>query len=172
MPCFTGPRENQTYTPMILQTGPAAREAHPTHRRWENEAQEGFPALEERFREWGAWIDENEELFRRNVYQSEDANEGDFRQHRIRLCAMMAEGESLALDFLIFLEREPNEEGDAYVKLVDQKVAALRSTFFQWHGPIEAQTDIPQDFIDGVRDLNSGKIVDMEVALTQTPPGV
>ncbi len=163
---------------MILQAGPAASKlpteeiAPPAHRRWVQEAQDEFSVLEERFREWGALIDENEELFRRNIYQSEEASDSDFRQHRIRLCEMMAEGESLSLDFLILLEKEPNEEGVAYVKLIDQKVAGLRSRFFQWHGPLEAQADIPQAFIDGVRDLKSGKVVDMEVALTQTPPSL
>jgi len=146
--------------------------APPSHRRWATLAQGEISALEERFREWGALIDKDEEMFQRNVYDSQQAWDADFRQHRMHLCGLMAAGEELALDFLMFIEKNrPAEEATAFLKIIDQKLAALRLTFFQWHGPLEGQADIPQEFIEGMRDIQSGKVFDLEEALTQPPPG-
>lgn len=151
---------------------PTREIAPPAHQRWAREASIELGALQERFREWVADIGESEELFKRFVYENTDASDNDFRNHRLRLCRLMAEGETLALDFLIFMEGSPsNKAAVSFVKHTDEKLTLLRLTFFQWHGPIEGQTDIPREFIEGMRDLESGKVVDMELALTQPPPG-
>jgi hypothetical protein len=153
-------------------TFPSREIAPPAHRRWAGITKGEFSTLEKRFRDWVALIDKYEELFRQNVYESQDAWDADFREHRMHLCALMAEGEELALDFLMFIEKNlPAEEATAFQKIIDHKLAALRLVFFQWHGPLEAQSDLPQEVLDGIRDIESGKVFDMEEALTQPPPG-
>ena len=57
-----------------------------------------------------------------------------------------------------------------YFKLIQQNLEQLLETFNEWHGPLDAQGDIPEDFKQGVRDHMEGKVVDLDKALTETPP--
>ncbi len=159
------------------EQGFAAGEIAPApHQSWVEEDE--FSILKKRFHQWMENTEKNEELFLRHVYKNEDVVEGDFRQHRLVLCNSMANGESIAYDFLTFLGKsretgpETLAEALSYIKRTDQKVDSLRATFFRWHGPVEAQTDIPPEFIKGMRDIESGKTVDMEEALSKPAPGV
>jgi len=147
---------------------PGREIAPPSHQRWAKETEDGFAALEERFREWGALAEKNEELFQRHVYKNEDAFDGDFRQHRLSLCEMMGMGEEIAYDFLAFVAKNPETDQEiqvaalSYVKIMDQKLASLRATLFQWHGDIEAQVDLPESLKEGCREVKAGKIEDWE----------
>ena len=62
-------------------------------------------------------------------------------------------------------------------KNVWTRVAALCHKWLQsmiinlnaWHGPTDAQEDIPDDFKEGIRDIAAGKIVDLDEVLAKTP---
>jgi len=158
----------KNYLRMILQEEsastafPAREIAPPSHQRWVEEKKDEFSALKERFREWTASTEEHEELFRRFVYESKRAFDGDFRQHRMCLCCLMSEGEEIAYDFLVYLEKQPSEEGASYVAIIDQKVSDLRTTFFKWHAGVEAQADLPESLKEAAREIEAGQVEDWE----------
>jgi len=150
----------------VAQTFPSREIAPPSHRRWADENKDALSDLKERFVKWDAWLQNSEALFQQYVYESQEAFDSDFRQHRSLLCALMADGEEIACDFLFLFGKNPNDENVCesltYVKLLDQKLGALRTTFFKWHAPVEVQTDIPEALKAAVREVKAGQIQEME----------
>jgi hypothetical protein len=119
-------------------------------------------------REIGDWfkqLSEAEGLFKKHIYGNENINESDIRQHRCHLCALLAEGELLALNVLILSEQTnlPANEFKPVVDTIDQKVKKLYGQLFEYHGPIESQPDIPESFKQATREVNEGKLEDMDV---------
>ncbi len=92
--------------------------------------------------------------------------EGDLRQHRMRIYTLMSHGEQLAFEFLRLGSVEDTKN---HIGLVDQKLRGLWETLHAWHGDLADQKDVPESFKQGVLDIEAGKVVDMERALTDTP---
>ena len=137
-------------------------------RPWLAQQDDPYTMLQGRFQKWMATAAEFEELFKKHVYENPDFDQGDARQHRQFLSYLMWTGEDLAGDF------EALEKADAanFVNLIDQKLDEYRKTLHAWHGPIESQSDLPESFKQGIGDYQRGKVVDMHVALNETPEGV
>jgi hypothetical protein len=145
----------------------------PSFKRWEEEHQDEYASLEDAFSAWKSLITQNEELFKKHVYENDDLRELDLRQHRSRLFYLLAVGESVALSFLTLEDStDRTEEVKNYVGLIDAKLAELRQTLQKWHGPLEHQEDLPKDFVEAVLEFKAGQVVDMETALNQPPQGV
>ena len=105
-----------------------------------------------------------EKLFREHVYENNDLTELDIRQHRTSLFAMLADGESIVLAFVEWaLKSGKAKETNAFITLLDQKLSELMKTLWEWHGPLEAQSDVPDSFKRSAQEVDSGKIVDLEL---------
>jgi hypothetical protein len=157
----------------VVGPHPLRETAPPGFKPWEEEKLDEYSKAEEAFTEWKSAIAQNEELFKKHVYENDDMGLLDLRQHRARLYYLLTRGESVALAFLTLEDADHAGEVENYVGLIDGKLAELRQTLHHWHAPLAGhQEDLPQDFIDAVRDFKAGKVVDMEVALNQPPPGV
>jgi hypothetical protein len=91
--------------------------------------------------QWNENVEKFQKTFQTEVYDNPNADQWQFRQHRLHLCRLMMLGEGLAIDALNCVEdlkiRSP------LIDLIDGKIAPLRKIFFRWHGPIEGQTDLP-----------------------------
>jgi hypothetical protein len=145
------------------------REIYPkSHRVWIEEQQGVYSKLEVAYSAWISSLAVAEDLFKKNVYENQDFTDSDARQHRHCLCNLMATGEKLAFDFLAHGEKDGRDVQN-YVGLIDGKVDAMRRTLHLWHGQVDDQNDIPDSFKKGMQDIEKGKVVDMERALTDAP---
>jgi hypothetical protein len=136
------------------------------HRSWVQEDAAVLEALQRQLARWIENVAANVELFEKNVYGNPEANDSDFRQHRFLLYRMLADGEEIALGFL---DVHDHPDSQSCVKLIDQKLGELSQVLFSWHGPLEAQSDIPESFKQGMKDLAAGHLIPMERALTENP---
>lgn len=150
---------------MIISSRSSREISPPSHRAW-LEAQEGkYAQLETRYSDWLKVLTETEELFKKHVYENENFTDSDARQHRFLLCDLLAVGEELAFDFLVL---QDGTDVQSYVTLIDLKLDVLRRTLHSWHGPVDEQKDIPQSFKKGIADIDDGKVVTMDQALSDT----
>jgi len=133
---------------------------------WIEEKEEGYSMLEKRLISWLEKLQSSEDLFKKHVYENPDMGDGDLRQHRFRIYALMAEGEAMAFE-LLRLGMPADTKN--HVALIDQKVRGLWDVLHAWHGAIEDQKDIPESFKKGLADIEAGKVVDMERALNDKP---
>jgi hypothetical protein len=118
---------------------------------------------------WLNAIAKNEALFERYVYKNPNLTDVDLHNHRSILFAMLSYGERLIVAFYK-LGAAKTIDPSNYFKLIQQNLDALLEAFNAWHGPLEAQDDIPEDFKEGMRDIAEGKIVDLDTALNEKPP--
>jgi hypothetical protein len=113
---------------------------------------------------WLKDVAESEEVFRQHVYENKDVTQMDFRQHRASLFAFLSDGENLAIGYTLWAEATKKEkEALAAVNLLDEKLAVLRNILWKWHGPLEAQSDVPESFKQGAKEADEGKIVDLDL---------
>src|ERR1700679_1094201 len=65
-------------------------------------------------RNLGQWLKDvsfNEDLFKKHVYENENLSDSDLRQHRARICGMIADGDELVKAVMLLAEetRTQNE---------------------------------------------------------------
>jgi hypothetical protein len=167
---LAGVNETNTNTstkmrPLSATSKPFSREMFPqSHRTWLVEKQTQEEALQTGFTGWMEDVSKNEKLFREHVYENKDLVELDIRQHRGRLLALLADGEALSLAFYAWGETSGKiDHVVAYVNLLDQKLKELFTALWEWHGPVEAQSDIPESFKQAAKEAEAGKIVDLDI---------
>ena len=85
---------------------------------WIEEKEEGYSMLEKRLISWLEKLQSSEDLFKKYVYENPDMGDGDLRQHRFRIYALMAEGEAMAFE-LLRLGMPADTKN--HVALIDQK---------------------------------------------------
>ena len=149
---------------MMIPARSSREVSPPSHRVWLEDQGDKYAQSENRYSAWLKALAEAEELFKKHVYENENLTDGDARQHRYRLCDLMAGGEELAFDFLAL---QDGTDVQSYVTLIDQKLDVLRRTLHAWHGPIKDQNDIPESFKKGTADIDEGKVVSMDEALSE-----
>ena len=66
----------------------------------------------------------------------------------------------------ILMKEADVEATRSFVVVIDKKTSELRKRLHAWHGDLQSQGDIPEDFKKGVRDIEQGKVVDLDTALT------
>lgn len=148
---------------MTISSRSSREVAPPSHLAWREAQEDKYAQLEARYSEWLKSLSEMEEVFKKRVYGNENFNDADARQHRYHLCGLMAGGEGLAFDFLALKD---GEDVQSYVTLLDQKLDVLRSTLHAWHGAVSDQNDIPESFKKGTAEIDEGKVVNMDEALS------
>ena len=112
---------------------------------------------------WITQVSEDEALFKQHVYNNNDLQDSDARQHRARLCHTISVGENLALGFIMLGEQPGQSETTATVSMIDQTIKKLSDTFFAWHGSLSAQSDIPESFKQASLEVEEGKVVDLDI---------
>jgi hypothetical protein len=118
-------------------------------------------------RQLGVWLQDvsaNNALFKKHVYDNDDLGESDLRQHRGRICELISLGELLAMGFTAFGQETGKEkEVLPVVETIDQVLKKLFDVLMAWHGPLAAQTDIPESFKQAAREVEEGKVVDLDI---------
>lgn len=105
---------------------------------------------------YGAWIeqiDRIEGMFKTHIYENSNADQFDYRQHRLLLYSLLWAGENLAMTLLRLEKLVPIGH---YIERVDAKLVELYDTLQAWHGKLDDQPDIPEDFKQAVRELDRG----------------
>ena len=148
---------------MTISSRSSREIAPPSHRAWREAREDKYALLEARYSEWLKSLAEMEEVFKKRVYENENFSDADARQHRYHLCGLMTDGEGLAFDFLAL---DNGADVQSYVTLLDQKLGVLRHTLHAWHGAISDQNDIPESFKKGTAEIDAGKVVSMDEALS------
>jgi hypothetical protein len=140
------------------------REVAPqSHRLWQYERQDENIRLQTTLTEWLEHVTVTEGLFKYHVYENSKVSDYDLRQHRNFLHALMADGGALAANYIDFGNRtEKLDEIKPAVALIDQKLKELFDTLLAWHGPLSAQSDIPESFKQAVSEVEQGNIVDFK----------
>ena len=161
---------SQQATSRLRKPAIPASSAHPTQvYSW---IQEGEPdevtKAKNDFNFWLNGIAKNEALFEKHVYKNPHLTDLDLVQHRSRLYGLLSHGEQLIVTFYMLGSREKIDPA-SYFKLIQENIETLLTTLDTWHGPLEAQQDIPEDFKEGIRDIAEGKIVDLDKALNEKP---
>jgi hypothetical protein len=131
---------------------------------WVVQEEDPATALTRALGEWFTELSHNEGLFKKHVHDNEQLNVSDMRQHRARLCALIADGEHLVLDVMILAQKTGAiEETKPIIEMVDQKLKKLFDELFAWHASLDVQTDIPESFKQASREVKEGKIVDLDI---------
>lgn len=139
------------------------RETAPSsHRAWLEVHEGAFATLKAVYGDWLKSVSAMERMFANHVYENKDAGEPDFRQHRMHLYSLLADGELLATR-LIFEANSP--EAKKFVELIDDQLDQLRKTLHEWHGELEHQSDVPKSFKHGAAAIDEGKVIDLGKAL-------
>lgn len=137
--------------------------------RWESQEDSPEVQLQRDFAEWLAMVVLHESLFKQRVYENTNANEMDYRQHRMRISGLISDGEDIAIRILLLSAKGANVSELAQIaELVDKKLNGFMSVLLEWHGPLESK-DIPESFKRGVSDIADGRIVELNQALSDVP---
>ncbi|MBI4028096.1 MAG: hypothetical protein HY360_24140 [Verrucomicrobia bacterium] len=143
--------------------------APPSVQAWMDWQQDASLVLEHKITAWLKMTTNLKRISKELVYDAEELLDINLRCHRRFHGQMIAEGEALAIELL---EGSASLEADKramYLPLIDQKLSDLVKALHQWHGKLEDQKDVPDSFLKGVRDIEEGKVVDMEQALSEPP---
>ncbi len=136
------------------------RETAPQDRScWLREGEDTQSILMSRLKEWMESIAEMEHLFVKHVYENPECSNWDFRLHRHALYILLANGEGIASDFI----RHSEGESETIVKLIDEKLQPLQKTLFEWHGPVETDSSIPDSFKESFAQYKAGNLVDFDL---------
>jgi hypothetical protein len=124
-----------------------------------------------RFSEWKRQIKCFSALAEIHIVKNKDINWLDLRQHRAGLFGLLAEGENLLLELVALIQEKifQQDAGRSLVDELDSLQGALFTTLNQWHGAIEHQADLPAELIQGFKDIDEGRVVDLDEALTDAP---
>lgn len=118
-------------------------------------------------REFGAWItsiSDNEKLFKKHIYDVEQIDEFDLRQHRGRICGLISTGEWLAMGFSALAEQaQDNKELLSSLGVIDQNLNNLFAALLKWHAPLMVEGEIPNDLKQSIQELEEGKVVDLDI---------
>jgi hypothetical protein len=130
-----------------------------------DEGESAYIRLQNDFAEWVKSISANEKLFKTHVYDNQDLTKYDLRQHRGRLCHAISVGDGLALAFSEVGQSAGMSPADikTTIALIDQHIDKLCGTLFAWHGPLNAQADIPESFKQAAQEAGEEKMVDLDV---------
>lgn len=143
----------------------------PSHRRWIEQQADEIQNLQRRFTVWLDFLADFSGLVTRHVFENPNMTDSDLRQHRAGLYNLLYLGEELALDF-----GEASKKGliDAmefanFLGLIEKNLKRLSEELHAWHGKLENQGDIPESFIQGIKDIDEGRVVDLDKALNEVP---
>lgn len=118
--------------------------------------------LTKSFTNWCEEVKSTEANFKKYVYDNQEMGELDLRQHRLWLHNLLCTGEAMLVNFQVFQSMTSNEDAfQEETTLIEQKKKELFATLIEWHGPIEAQTDLPADLKQAMREIAAGQIEDM-----------
>jgi hypothetical protein len=149
-------------TELIAQTKREYAPAQP--KGWVVAEEDPLSALTRELGEWIQELSQNDVLFKKYVYENENYTNSDTRQHRARICRLIAVGETLALGILILGQKSGNlDEVKPTVQLIDQKIKKLLDELMTWHGSLEVQSDIPESFKQAAREVEQGQIEDLDI---------
>lgn len=136
----------------------------PSSQEWVSKKEDPQIILNRMFGEWIQDVSKNEGLFKKHVYENDDIDELDLRQHRARLCQLISAGELLVMGFIALMIGTGNKKDILpVVQTIDQTVKKLSTAFFKWHAPAANQTDIPDDLKQSIQELEEGKVVDLDI---------
>jgi len=134
-----------------------------SHRIWQRQNLDESGILQAQFTQWLENVTSSEAIFKQYVYENPNLQDTDLRQHRSFLYALLHDGETLAYQYLDLGTRTgKSEEFKAHVTIIDQNLKELFKTLIAWHGPLSAQSDIPESFKQAVQEVAQGKILDFK----------
>jgi hypothetical protein len=140
-----------------------------TYCKWIPEKEGCLAELEQGFAQWSACLTESATLYVKHVYENPGATQYDFRQHRADLYLNLARGERLAVEFIATGDNDLSKV-ENYLALIDAKLDELRAVLHAWHGRMKDQDDLPDWVKQGFADVEAGRVVPMEVAMSEVPP--
>lgn len=118
-------------------------------------------------RNLGQWLKDvsfNEEMFKKHVHSNDNLSDLDLLQHRARLCGLIADGEWIVRDVTVFTDEIGGaDEAKPMISLVNERLKKLFAELFSWHAPLASQTDIPESFKQAAREVEEGKVVDLDI---------
>lgn len=91
------------------------------------------------------------------LYQNEYPDENVLRQHELLICSLISQAQQLVLHL------SDSVENNSLRKDLDDVLEKLRDSFNKWHG------EIPESFKQAMEDVEAGRLVDMETALSVAP---
>lgn len=130
------------------------------------EVKSPFQTAKDNFGNWNRFLDSLEQLFEENVYSNPNFGDLDARLHRSSLHTLIGQGEMLVVDFMML---EMADETASYISFLEGQLKRLNTVLYEWHGPVDAPSGIPEDFAIGMRQISEQKTVDLDKALNDTP---
>ena len=124
-----------------------------------------------RFSRWKQEINHFTALAEIHIIKNKEINWLDLRQHRAGLFDLLADGENLLLELVALIQEKiiREDKGRSLVDDLDSWQSTLFTTLNQWHGSIDQQTDLPAELIQGFKDIDEGRVVNLDEALTDAP---
>jgi hypothetical protein len=151
IPDLAGTRTKRGLTPAISQE-------------WLGQQEDPSAALTRMLAEWLQSIGSAESQFKKYVYDNDNLNGFDMRQHRGHLCALISDGEMLVMDVSILSQKSGlQDEAKPILEMIDQKIKKFLEELIEWHAPLAMQADIPESFKQAAKEVEEGKIVDLDI---------
>ncbi len=128
---------------------------------WEPKKEE--PTFEEQFLEWREAISQIKEVAASRLYHSEDEIcLGDLWMHRFRISESICELQMLILKHFGSKTDLPFDTSVPALEEAEKEITALVDLLHQWHGSPETQTDIPEEFLESMKQAMNGETEDFD----------
>ena len=139
------------------------------HAQKEWKPQEDEPSMLRK--EYAAWIERvkvAQATAAKQLYDNPNSCTIQLRFHLQNFAALLSRGQMMVLKAYDLCSKgeAPDDFFAEEISAIDGFVPDLVERLHMWHGPIDSQIDIPDSFKRGVKDIDEGRLVDMEHALT------
>jgi len=144
----------------------------PNHEAWLQNELHNAETWEKNLAAWKAQAQLFREQTQKHVFEKKekDLSWSDFLQHRAGLLYVLSNGDLLALELHHeYVEHFGIEKAKAFLHEIAIIEDSLMKELFEWHGPLEAQPDLPPELIQGFKDVDAGHLVNLDAAMTDVP---
>ncbi len=130
---------------------------------WELKQEE--PTFEELLQDWRENVAQIKEVAAARLYDSEgDICLGDLWMHRFLVSKCIFEMQGIVINrFAKLLGESIDTPLPPVLEEVEKEIAELVDLLHQWHGSPETQADIPEEFIQSMKEAMNGETEDFDL---------
>lgn len=134
---------------------------------WNPAQEDEVSKLKKDYAEWIVRAQATQATAAKQLYDNPDSCPIQLRFHLLNFASLLSRGQIMVLKaFDLCSKGEAKEDFfEQEIANIDSLVPDLVDRLHAWHGSVDSQHDIPESFKRGVKDIDDGKVVDMDYAL-------
>lgn len=137
---------------------------------WLQDETQSAEAWEKYLADWKEAVQGFRDLTTKHVFDKpeKDLVWNDLRQHRAGLLNYLSYGDLLILELLQkYVEHFGEKDAVTFIQEIESIQDSLLTELFEWHAPLHSE--LPASLIQGFKDIDEGKTVDLDKAMTDAP---